>query len=178
MVAGSITALRKRRIGSLMSNATGSITTRVKTISAIYRVASNLNRLARIPKPMCPTVYAIAAPTAKGAKSITTLVNLNITSVRLSQKLSMFFLCGSLTSARPMAKRMLKTTICNTWPSAIDLAMFSGKMCRMVSSSPEGGGTSSFSVCPVSGNLIPTPAWLILMATSPMRRASVVTISK
>ena len=37
---------------------------------------------------MCPTVYAIAAPTPMGAKYITSLVNLNITSARPSQNTS------------------------------------------------------------------------------------------
>ena len=35
---------------------------------------------------MCPTVYAIAAPTPTGAKYMMILVNLNIVSARLSPK--------------------------------------------------------------------------------------------
>ena len=40
---------------------------------------------------------------------------------------------ASLIMASATAKMRLKTTTCSTAPSATDLAMFSGKMCRMVS---------------------------------------------
>ena len=70
---------------------------------------------------------------------ITMLVNLNIASLRLSQKASMGRRFSSLTMARATAKIRLKTTTCSTALSATDLAMFSGKMCRMVSSRAELG---------------------------------------
>src|SRR5258707_3289953 len=66
-----------------------------------------------------------------GAASMTMLVNLNMVSERLSAKASIGRRLGSGTSARAMANRMLKTTTCSTWPSATDLAMFSGKMSMM-----------------------------------------------
>src|SRR5713101_5285017 len=62
---------------------------------------------------------------------MTRLVNLNMVSERLSAKARMGRRLGSGTSASAMAKRTLKTTICSTWPSATDLAMFSGKMSVM-----------------------------------------------
>jgi hypothetical protein len=60
------------------------------------------------------------------------LVNLNMVSERLSAKASMGRRLASGTRPRAKAKRMLKTTICRTWPSATDLAMFSGKMSVMI----------------------------------------------
>ena len=52
-------------------------------------------------------------------------------SERLSDKTSMGRRFASGTKMSAMAKRTLKTTIWSTWPSATDLAMFSGKMSVM-----------------------------------------------
>ena len=65
---------------------------------------------------------------------ITMLVNLNITSARLSQSVSIGRRFSSLIIARAIAKIRLKTTTSSTALSATALAMFSGKTCRMVSS--------------------------------------------
>src|SRR5579862_2725964 len=99
---------------------------------------------------------------------ITMLVNLNITSLRLSQNASIGRRLASLSIARATAKIRLKTTTCNTAPSATDLAMFSGKMWRMVSSALS-LPTEPVSAVDVTGNCTPTPALLRLMAASPRK---------
>ena len=108
---------------------------------------------------------------------MTRLVNLNITSLRLSQNASMGRRFCSLIMARATAKIRLKTTTSSTAPSATDFAMFSGKMCRMVSCALS-FVTGAVSAVVDGGNCTPTPALLMLMAASPRKIAMVVTISK
>ena len=91
--------------------------------------------------PIWPTVKAIAAPTPMGAKYMTTLVNLNMTSARLEKKLSIGARFSLLRQASAMPKKIAKTATWRIWPSATDLAMFSGKMCRMESCQWVGGGS-------------------------------------
>ena len=79
--------------------------------------------------------------------------------------------------ARAAAKIRLKTTTSSTAPSATDLAMFSGKMCRMVSCALS-LLTGIVSALGVAGSWTPTPALVRLMAPSPRKIAIVVTISK
>ena len=64
-----------------------------------------------MPKPLFETVTAIAAPIPIGAYDITTFTNLNITSDRLSQALSMNFLLGPCTFDSATAKMIAKNTI-------------------------------------------------------------------
>ena len=58
-----------------------------------------------------------------------------------------------------MAKRTLKTTICSTWPSATDLAMFSGKM-SVMSCVAVCGETLSDWAAEDGGRWTPSPARL------------------
>ena len=102
---------------------------------------------------------------------------MNIVSESDSQKLSMGRRFGSGRSESATANRMLKTTICRTCPSATAFATFSGKAWRTTSANvcftpatPAG--------CRSGGAWTPTPAWVMLIAARPMRRASVVTTSK
>ena len=106
------------------------------------------------------------------------LVNLNIVSDRLSAKESIGRRFASLNSESAMANRMLNTTTCNTWPSATDLAIFSGKTWSRMSVTVCRGAAASCSACAVGGSLTPTPALLTLMAAKPMNSATVVTTSK
>ena len=108
---------------------------------------------------------------------MTMLVNLNIVSERLSANASIGrrFASGSIASATPNSSE--NTTTWSTCPSAIDLAMFSGKMCWMISEGVS-GFASSFSWAGTGGSLIPLPACEMLIAASPMKSAIVVTISK
>ena len=170
-------ACRNFLIGTPTKNAIGNKTPRRNTSNATYKVRSSWKRFTRIPSPMCPTVYAMAAPTPIGAKYMIILVNLNITSERLSVARSMGWRLSSRTIASAIPKIILKTTICKTCPSAIDLAIFSGKICRIISLNVCGGTFSSSSWAPV-GIDIPIPAFEILIAASPIKRAIVVTTSK
>ena len=106
----------------------GSNTSSMNAISETYSVASKWKRLNNTWSPIWPTLYAMAENTAKGANSMIMLVNLNITAVSDSVNLSMGALYDSLTMAVAIPNRILKTTICRTCPSAIDLAIFSGKI--------------------------------------------------
>jgi len=83
--AGDLTARRKRRIGTLNNQAIGSSTTRKNTAKAPYKVRISFPRFRSTPKPLWPTVTAIAAPIPNGANRITIIVNLNITSASPSQ---------------------------------------------------------------------------------------------
>ncbi len=177
IVAGSATALMNRRTGTLNNHATGSRTPTRNTAIATYMVAISLIRLKTAPNPVLATVYAIAPAIPKGASSMTMLVNLNITSARLSAKVSRGRRFSSRTIASAMPNTIEKTTICNTWFSATDLAMFSGNACRMMSDAV-GLTVGSFSVAAAAGSWTPTPALLRLIATRPMSSARVVTISK
>src|SRR5882724_12114046 len=133
MVAGSVTAERNPRRGTRKNRAEGSSTSKANAINATYNVSNSLPRFRRMPMPICPTVKAIAAPTPMGAKYMTTLVNLNMTSLRLEKKLSMGARFSLLRQASAMPKKIAKTATWRIWPSATDLAMFSGKTCRIES---------------------------------------------
>src|ERR1700730_3056732 len=110
-----------------------------------------------------------------GAKYMTILVNLNMTSLRLEKKLSMGARFSLLRMASAMPKKIANTATCRIWPSATDLAMFSGKMCRIESCQWVGAGEGTLS--PEGGDAgmdSPTPAWLRLIAMRPRTRARVV----
>ena len=85
-VTGSAAAAMKRRSGTRASKAIGSKTPKTKTSSATYSVASSFARFSKMPMPVLPTVYAIAAPTPIGAKYITMFVNLNIASASVHEE--------------------------------------------------------------------------------------------
>ena len=86
------------------------------------------------PIPLCPTVYATAAPMPMGANFITMPVNLNIISASDSQKPSIASLERPLTCDSATAKRIEKKTI---WRTSL-LAAASKKLCGTVcSSTPE-----------------------------------------
>ena len=112
-----------------------------------------------------------------GAKYMTRFVNLNMVSDSDSQNASIGRRLGSDSSESAIAKRMLKTTICSTWPSATARATFSGNAWRTTSASVWRGATGPPGSSP-SGGTTPTPACVRLMAAIPMTRASVVTTSK
>ncbi|MDT4864617.1 hypothetical protein FQZ97_993830 [compost metagenome] len=129
-------------------------------------------------------------------------------SARLSEKFSIGRFFSSGRRARAIPKITENTTIGSTCPSATALAMFSGKISRIWSCQPGGGTSGSFSSVPsgtsapaafitpitsfcnsffldkgisllrVWGTSIFFPAWVTLMATSPITRAMVVTTSK
>ena len=103
-------------------------------------------------------VSAIAAPTPTGAKYMTIFVNLNIVSDKLLHRISNGWRLSWRMSAKATAKMMLKTTTCSTCPSAIDFAMFSGKMWRIMSLAV--GLVAGAASCPVGelANFAPTPA--------------------
>ena len=68
---GSRTALRNVRNGTRMISDTPPRTTRAKTIRPPYISSTSLPSVRRIPRPILPTVAAIAAITPNGANSIT-----------------------------------------------------------------------------------------------------------
>src|SRR2546423_14653540 len=113
----------------------------------------------------------MAAPTPIGANIMTMFVNLNIVSDKLSQKERTGWRLLSLTKANAIAKTMLKTTICRTWPSATDFAIFSGKMWRMMSDALCGGGALNWEV--VAGWHVKAPtAFMEMDVAGPINNAS------
>eukprot|EP00825_Cyclidium_porcatum_P000402 TRINITY_DN10095_c0_g1_i2.p4 TRINITY_DN10095_c0_g1~~TRINITY_DN10095_c0_g1_i2.p4 ORF type:complete len:205 (+),score=3.48 TRINITY_DN10095_c0_g1_i2:621-1235(+) len=133
MDAGSEIARIKFFIGIFKNKITGNKTRSKKQINATQSVARSLKRLYRISNPKCPTVQAMAAKTASGARYITRLVNLNIVSERLSVKRNIGWRFFSPSMATAIPKIMLNITICKTCPSQMDLAIFSGKICKIIS---------------------------------------------
>src|SRR5271156_407237 len=179
MVVGSATNERKRRRGTRKSSAEGRSTSKVKAMSATYNVRSSLPRLKRTPIPIWPTVNAIAAPTPMGAKYMTRLVNLNMTSASEENQLTMGARFSRERQASAAPKKMAKTATWRIWPSAIDFAMFSGKMWVRKSCQCVAAGAAMVSVeADEAERERPTPARLRLMAMRPMTRARVVATSK
>src|SRR5439155_21623221 len=124
------------------------------------------------------TVYAMAPATPMGANIITMLVNLNMVSERPSQKARIGRRFSWAINASAMPKIMLDTTTCNTWPSATDLAIFSGNIWRTTSVHFWAGAPETVAVAAFGGGVSPTPAWEIWIAPRPINSAKVVTISK
>src|SRR5690606_25066942 len=193
---GSLTAFIKRFTGIFKNKAIGSRIPPKKSNKARYRLPSSIKRFLRISTPRCPTVYAMAAPTPIGAKSITIFVNLNIASERLSVKLTNGFRFFSSTNANPIPNITPNTTIWSTWFSYTALTIFSGKVSRINALNLYTPWTL-FDICDIaalSATLVvavfgssscgifststPTPAWVILMTINPINIAQVVADTK
>src|SRR6185369_4546827 len=108
---GSATAWTNLFTGTRAMSATGNRTQVTKTSSATYSVTSSFNKFSSTPNPMCPTVYAIAAPTPMGANIITMFVNLNIVSTRLSMNDNIGRFCFSFSIPTATPNKTLNTTI-------------------------------------------------------------------
>ena len=135
IVTGSATAFRNVRSGTRKISAIGSSTPRMKTISAAYSVSSSFSRLPRTRES------GVSHSVGYGrSHSERRHVHHDVGELehRLAQALAerqhgtALLLRSIMASAT--AKIRLKTTTCSTAPSATDLAMFSGKTCRIVSS--------------------------------------------
>src|SRR5213592_761096 len=177
--AGSFTAARNAASGTRASRATGYSTTSPKTTSAMYSVMTTMATFCSfLTPPGWPTVTASAAATANGANFITSPVNLNITSPTASQNASIVSLGRPRTCVSPIANSTDQKTICNISLRAAASKKLGGTMCSStVANVTASAGAGA--AAPATGDVVtPTPGLMTLTASNPMKRASVVTISK
>ena len=115
-----------------------------------------------------------------GANFITMPTNLNITSLRLSQTVSMNVFAGPCTCDSATAKMIAKKTICSTSFFAAASKKLCGTVCSITPANVVcvlrelGAGCRR---SPRRGSR-PTPGFTMFTASSPTTSASVVTISK
>src|SRR6185437_12621838 len=179
MSHGSLTARMKRRTGTRASVATGHNTPTANTTSATYSVPTSSPSPRNTPNPFLPTVYAIAPPMPNGANAITSAVNLNITSDRLSQNASIVCLGPLRTRVTATPNNTAKNTICSTSLFAADSAMLCGTTWMSTVSALMWVDASDVA-CAVDADAIftPSPGLITLTAMSPTASARVVMTSK
>ncbi len=128
--------------------------------------------------PLLLIVAPMAAAMPIGANFITMLVNLNITSDRLSQKASIVSLALPLTCDSAAAKSSEKNTTCSTSFFAAASKKEAGTVCSRTPDRVVWVLANWFPSSAEAARVMPTPGLTRLTAVSPMASASVVTISK
>src|SRR2546423_294569 len=103
-------------------------TSTTNKISEAYMVRISLPSPNRTATPLLPTVTAMAAPTPNGARYITYLVYLNITSARDAQNATTGSALDPM-AAQAAPNRKAKTTICSTSLRAMASTMLAGNVC-------------------------------------------------